>query len=66
MGGLGWFSEVTDNFTVAAAATVTQVQFWGGYVQQGVLTVSVRDCAAMLDFTQGVDPGPPYAAPPPS
>ncbi len=34
VGGLGWFSEVTDNFTVSAAATVTQVQFWGGYVQQ--------------------------------
>lgn len=37
---------------------------WGGYVQPGVLTRSVRDCAAMLDATQGVDPGAPYAAPP--
>lgn len=37
---------------------------WGGYVQQGVLTRSVRDCAAMLDFTQGPDAGAPYAAPP--
>ena len=37
---------------------------WGGYVQQGVLTRSVRDCAAMLDATQGHHAGAPYAAPP--
>ena len=37
---------------------------WGGYVQPGVLTRSVRDCAAMLDATGGPMPGDPYAAPP--
>lgn len=37
---------------------------WGGYVQPGVITRSVRDCAAMLDATQGPDPGAPYACPP--
>ncbi len=36
---------------------------WGGYVQPGVLTRSVRDCAAMLDATQGPDVGAPYASP---
>jgi amidase len=39
---------------------------WGGYVQQHVLTRSVRDSAAMLDATHGADPGAPYAAPPPA
>lgn len=37
---------------------------WGGYVQPGVLTRSVRDCAAMLDAIGGADLGAPYAAPP--
>ncbi|WP_375765615.1 amidase [Archangium gephyra] len=39
---------------------------WGGFVQQHVLTRSVRDSAAMLDATHGTDPGAPYAAPPPA
>lgn len=37
---------------------------WGGYVQPGVLTRSVRDCAAMLDATCGPEPGAAYASPP--
>lgn len=36
---------------------------WGGYVQWGVLTRSVRDSAAMLDCMAGPMPGDPYAAP---
>jgi amidase len=39
---------------------------WGGFVQQHVLTRSVRDSAAMLDATHGADLGAPYAAPPPA
>ncbi|MHC4984211.1 MAG: amidase [Planctomycetota bacterium] len=37
---------------------------WGGFVQDHVLTRSVRDSAAMLDATQGPDLGAPYCAPP--
>lgn len=35
-------------------------EVWGGYGQPGVLTRSVRDCAAMLDATQGPERGAPY------
>ncbi|MSQ84177.1 MAG: amidase [Myxococcales bacterium] len=37
---------------------------WGGYVQFGVLSRTVRDTAAMLDVLAGPMPGDPYAAPP--
>ncbi len=37
---------------------------WGGYVQFGVLSRSVRDTAALLDVLAGPMPGDPYAAPP--
>ena len=36
---------------------------WGGYVQFGTLTRSVRDTAALLDVLAGPMPGDPYAAP---
>ena len=36
---------------------------WGGYVQFGVLSRTVRDTAAMLDVLAGPMPGDPYAAP---
>jgi hypothetical protein len=31
-GGLGWFSEVQDNFPAQANWTINRVEFWGGYV----------------------------------
>src|SRR6185436_411055 len=31
-GGLGWFSEVIDNYTAGDNWTINSVQFWGGYV----------------------------------
>lgn len=37
---------------------------WHGFAIEHVLTRSVRDSAAMLDATQGVDSGAPYYAPP--
>ncbi len=39
---------------------------WGGFVQQHVLTRSVRDSAAMLDATQGPEVGAPYMVTPPA
>src|SRR5262245_22314465 len=32
-GGLGWFSEVFDNFPGQSGWTINQVVFWGGYAQ---------------------------------
>lgn len=37
---------------------------WGGYVQWGALTRTVRDTAALFDVMAGPMPGDPYAAPP--
>ncbi|HSP78519.1 MAG TPA: amidase, partial [Myxococcaceae bacterium] len=39
---------------------------WGGFVQQHILCLSVRDSAAMLDATHGPEAGAPYVAPPPA
>jgi amidase len=38
-------------------------EHWSGFVSEHVLSVSVRDSAAMLDATQGIEPTSPYAAP---
>ena len=37
---------------------------WGGYIQWGVLTRSLRDTAAVFDVMAGPYPGDPYATPP--
>jgi amidase len=39
--------------------------FWRGFVSEHVITRSVRDSAAMLDATAGLDIGAPYWAEPP-
>ena len=36
---------------------------WGGMVSEHMLTVSVRDCAGVLDVAAGASVGAPYAAP---
>lgn len=38
---------------------------WFGQVQEGVLSLKVRDTAAVLDITSGADIGCPYSVPPP-
>lgn len=40
-------------------------EFWGPLTHEGALTRSVRDCAGVLDVIAGMEPGDPYAAPPP-
>ncbi len=40
-------------------------ELWRGFVQEHVLTRSVRDSAAVLDAVAGPDVGAPYWAPPP-
>lgn len=37
---------------------------WGGLAGDNVISRSVRDSAALLDFSHGMDVGSPYAAPP--
>lgn len=39
---------------------------WAGFVQEHVLTRTVRDSAAILDAVAGNVPGDPYVAPPPA
>lgn len=39
---------------------------WGGASTDGVISVTVRDTAALLDVLCGWEPGDPYTAPPPS
>lgn len=41
-------------------------ELWKGFAIEHVLSRSVRDSAALLDATQGADPGAPYAAPAPA
>jgi amidase len=41
-------------------------EFWQGAAIDHALTRSVRDSAALLDYTAGPDPGAPYYPPPPA
>lgn len=43
-----------------------QFESWNGLAHQHALTISVRDCAALLDATGGQELGSPYLAPKPT
>ncbi|MDX2029846.1 MAG: amidase [Blastocatellia bacterium] len=43
----------------------TQFEGWNGYSHHHVVTISVRDSAALLDATGGAEPGSPFFSPPP-
>jgi amidase/6-aminohexanoate-cyclic-dimer hydrolase len=44
----------------------SQFEGWNGFSVHHALTISVRDCAALLDATVGAELGSPYFSPPPS
>lgn len=44
----------------------TQFEGWNGCSHHHALTISVRDSAALLDATTGIEPGSPYFSPPPA
>jgi amidase/6-aminohexanoate-cyclic-dimer hydrolase len=43
----------------------TQFEGWNGFSCHHVVTISVRDSAALLDATAGAEPGSPFFSPPP-
>jgi amidase/6-aminohexanoate-cyclic-dimer hydrolase len=43
-----------------------QFEGWNGFSCHHVVTISVRDCAALLDATAGAELGSPFFSPPPS
>jgi hypothetical protein len=44
-GGLGWFSEVADNFPGQAGWSINQLTFWGGYVSDPATPGNTRGFA---------------------
>jgi amidase/6-aminohexanoate-cyclic-dimer hydrolase len=44
----------------------TQFEGWNGFSCHHVVTISVRDSAALLDATTGAEPGSPFFSPPPA
>jgi hypothetical protein len=55
-GGLGWFSEVIDNFTVSGMPTVSNIEFWGGYA--AVVPGTFRGCTIRFYTDNAGQPGP--------
>lgn len=44
----------------------SQFEGWNGCSHHHALTISVRDSAALLDISVGIEPGSPYFSPPPA
>jgi hypothetical protein len=50
-GGLGWFSEVVDNFDAPGPWTIGSIEFWGGYCQDALGNTE----GFMVRFYDGTD-----------
>jgi len=50
-GGLGWFSEVVDNFPATGGVAIGRIEFWGGYAQD----LPGHTEGFMIRFYEGAD-----------
>jgi hypothetical protein len=56
-GGLGWFSEVADNFPGQAGWSINHVEFWGGYASDPATPGNTRGFTIRFYTDNGGHPG---------